>query len=77
VVSNGAKLFLREILRRNKAGLEGSVIAYPSLMERATFDGMFASTLLTLFFVPVAYTLLGDLQIKIRNLLTKSKKQIT
>jgi HAE1 family hydrophobic/amphiphilic exporter-1 len=46
-------------------------------MGRATFGGMFASTLLTLFVVPVAYTLLDDLQIKITNLLTKGKKQIT
>jgi HAE1 family hydrophobic/amphiphilic exporter-1 len=31
-------------------------------MGRATFGGMFASTLLTLFVVPVAYTLLDDFQ---------------
>jgi HAE1 family hydrophobic/amphiphilic exporter-1 len=37
-------------------------------MGRATFGGMFASTLLTLFVVPVAYTLLDDLQEKLRNL---------
>jgi len=37
-------------------------------MGRATFGGMFASTLLTLFIVPVAYTLLDDLQNKLRNL---------
>jgi HAE1 family hydrophobic/amphiphilic exporter-1 len=37
-------------------------------MGRATFGGMFASTLLTLFVVPVAYTLLDDLQEKLRRL---------
>ncbi len=37
-------------------------------MGRATFGGMFASTLLTLFVVPVAYTLLDDLQNKMRIL---------
>jgi len=37
-------------------------------MGRATFGGMFASTLLTLFIVPVAYTLLDDLQEKLRSL---------
>jgi HAE1 family hydrophobic/amphiphilic exporter-1 len=37
-------------------------------MGRATFGGMFASTLLTLFIVPVAYTLLDDLQEKLRRL---------
>jgi HAE1 family hydrophobic/amphiphilic exporter-1 len=36
-------------------------------MGRATFGGMFVSTLLTLFIVPVAYTLLDDLQRKIKN----------
>ena len=41
-------------------------------MGRATFGGMFASTLLTLFIVPVVYTLLDDLQKKI-NLLFKKK----
>jgi HAE1 family hydrophobic/amphiphilic exporter-1 len=35
-------------------------------MGRATFGGMFISTLLTLFVVPVAYTLLDDLQRKIK-----------
>jgi HAE1 family hydrophobic/amphiphilic exporter-1 len=35
-------------------------------MGRATFGGMFASTLLTLFVVPVAYTLLDDLQEKVK-----------
>jgi multidrug efflux pump subunit AcrB len=38
-------------------------------MGRATFGGMFASTLLTLFIVPVAYTLLDDLQEKVKSLL--------
>jgi HAE1 family hydrophobic/amphiphilic exporter-1 len=42
-------------------------------MGRATFGGMLASTLLTLFVVPVAYTLLDDFQGKIRNLLRKEK----
>jgi HAE1 family hydrophobic/amphiphilic exporter-1 len=40
-------------------------------MGRATFGGMFASTLLTLFVVPVVYTLFDDLQRKIKNLLKK------
>jgi Cu/Ag efflux pump CusA len=35
---------------------------------------MFASTLLTLFVVPVAYTLLDDLQEKLRNLFKKKVK---
>ncbi len=35
-------------------------------MGRATFGGMFASTLLTLFVVPVAYTLVDDLRRKMR-----------
>jgi HAE1 family hydrophobic/amphiphilic exporter-1 len=43
-------------------------------MGRATFGGMFASTLLTLFIVPVAYTLLDDLQLKLRALPRKKKK---
>lgn len=43
-------------------------------MGRAIFGGMFASTLLTLFIVPVAYTLLDDLQHKLRNLPRKMKK---
>jgi len=34
-------------------------------MGRATFGGMFASTLLTLFVVPVAYTLIDDIRIKV------------
>jgi HAE1 family hydrophobic/amphiphilic exporter-1 len=42
-------------------------------MGRATFGGMFASTLLTLFIVPVAYTLIDDIQNKLRNLLRKGK----
>ncbi len=36
-------------------------------MGRATFGGMFLSTLLTLFVIPVAYTLLDDLQEKIKR----------
>jgi HAE1 family hydrophobic/amphiphilic exporter-1 len=43
-------------------------------MGRATFGGMFVSTLLTLFVVPVAYTLLDDLQEKMKNLLKRKKK---
>jgi Cu/Ag efflux pump CusA len=43
-------------------------------MGRATFGGMFVSTLLTLFVVPVAYTLLDDLQEKLKNLLKKKRK---
>ena len=43
-------------------------------MGRATFGGMFASTLLTLFVVPVAYTLLDDLQEKVKILLKKRGK---
>ena len=43
-------------------------------MGRATFGGMFASTLLTLFVVPVTYTLLDDLQEKIKILLKGKKK---
>ncbi|NWF94392.1 MAG: efflux RND transporter permease subunit [Syntrophaceae bacterium] len=42
-------------------------------MGRATFGGMFASTLLTLFVIPVAYTLLDDLQRKMSNLFGKKK----
>jgi HAE1 family hydrophobic/amphiphilic exporter-1 len=42
-------------------------------MGRATFGGMFASTLLTLFVVPVAYTLLDDLQGKVRIFFTKPR----
>jgi HAE1 family hydrophobic/amphiphilic exporter-1 len=44
-------------------------------MGRATFGGMFASTLLTLFVVPVAYTLLDDFQGKIQNWLRKGRRQ--
>jgi HAE1 family hydrophobic/amphiphilic exporter-1 len=40
-------------------------------MGRATFGGMFASTLLTLFVVPIAYTLLDDLQAKVRSFFRK------
>jgi HAE1 family hydrophobic/amphiphilic exporter-1 len=40
-------------------------------MGRATFGGMFASTLLTLFIVPVVYTLLDDLQEKVKTLLKR------
>ncbi|MGQ9777882.1 MAG: efflux RND transporter permease subunit [Thermodesulfobacteriota bacterium] len=43
-------------------------------MGRATFGGMFASTLLTLFVVPIAYTLLDDLQRKMKNLLKRGEK---
>jgi len=43
-------------------------------MGRATFGGMFVSTLLTLFVVPVAYTLLDDLQEKMKILLKGKKK---
>jgi len=44
-------------------------------MGRATFGGMFASTLLTLFIVPVAYTLLDDVQNRMGILLKKRKPQ--
>jgi HAE1 family hydrophobic/amphiphilic exporter-1 len=37
-------------------------------MGRATFGGMFASTLLTLFVVPVAYTLIDDFQKGIKRI---------
>ncbi len=43
-------------------------------MGRATFGGMFASTLLTLFVVPVVYTLFDDIQGGIKNLLKRGKK---
>jgi HAE1 family hydrophobic/amphiphilic exporter-1 len=46
-------------------------------MGRATFGGMFLSTLLTLFVVPVAYTLLDDLQEKTKKLFKRKKKQVT
>jgi hypothetical protein len=44
-------------------------------MGRATFDGMFASTLLTLFVVPVSYTMLDDLQENLKSLLKKKRKK--
>jgi hypothetical protein len=40
-------------------------------MGRATFGGMFASTFLTLFVVPVAYTLIDDLQIRVKRLFAR------
>jgi len=43
-------------------------------MGRAIFGGMFASTLLTLFIVPVAYTLIDDFQKKVNTLLKRRKK---
>jgi hydrophobic/amphiphilic exporter-1 (mainly G- bacteria), HAE1 family len=45
-------------------------------MGRATFGGMFASTLLTLFIVPVAYTLLDDLQGKMKNVFKAKRKMM-
>jgi HAE1 family hydrophobic/amphiphilic exporter-1 len=45
-------------------------------MGRATFGGMFASTLLTLFVVPVGYTLFDDLQEKLKSLLKKKRKKM-
>jgi multidrug efflux pump subunit AcrB len=44
-------------------------------MGRATFGGMFASTLLTLFVVPVAYMVLDDFQNRIKILLKRKKEQ--
>ncbi|MGQ9644914.1 MAG: efflux RND transporter permease subunit [Thermodesulfobacteriota bacterium] len=44
-------------------------------MGRATFGGLFASTLLTLFVVPVAYTLLDDVQNRVRVLVRRKKPQ--
>jgi HAE1 family hydrophobic/amphiphilic exporter-1 len=44
-------------------------------MGRATFGGMFASTLLTLFIVPVAYTLLDDVQNRMRVLSKRRRPQ--
>jgi HAE1 family hydrophobic/amphiphilic exporter-1 len=44
-------------------------------MGRATFGGIFASTLLTLFVVPVAYTLLDDVQNRMGILLKRRKPQ--
>lgn len=43
-------------------------------MGRATFGGMLASTLLTLFIVPVVYTLVDDLQKKGITLFLRKKK---
>jgi HAE1 family hydrophobic/amphiphilic exporter-1 len=43
-------------------------------MGRATFGGIFVSTLLTLFVVPVVYTLLDDLKGKVKILLKGKKK---
>jgi multidrug efflux pump subunit AcrB len=40
-------------------------------MGRATFGGMFASTLLTLFVVPVAYTIVDDFQNWLKRLFRK------
>ncbi len=37
-------------------------------MGRATFGGLFASTLLTLFVIPVAYTLLDDILLKVKRI---------
>lgn len=46
-------------------------------MGRATFGGMFASTLLTLFVVPVAYTLLDDVQAGIKRFLkSRAAKEV-
>ncbi len=42
-------------------------------MGRATFGGMFASTLLTLFVVPVAYTLIDDIRLRMIRFLKKGK----
>ncbi|MBM4305371.1 MAG: efflux RND transporter permease subunit, partial [Deltaproteobacteria bacterium] len=42
-------------------------------MGRATFGGMFASTLLTLFVVPVAYTILDDLRIWVKRIFRGEK----
>jgi hypothetical protein len=38
---------------------------------------MFISTLLTLFVVPVAYTLIDDLQRKVKTFFTRNQKQLT
>jgi multidrug efflux pump subunit AcrB len=43
-------------------------------MGRATFGGMFASTLLTLFVVPVAYTLLDDFHKGIKRVFNRGEK---
>lgn len=42
-------------------------------MGRATFGGMFASTLLTLFVVPVAYTLIDDIRLRMIRFLKRGK----
>ena len=42
-------------------------------MGRATFGGMFASTLLTLFVVPVAYTLLDDIRLWVIKIFKRQK----
>jgi HAE1 family hydrophobic/amphiphilic exporter-1 len=42
-------------------------------MGRATFGGMFASTLLTLFVVPVAYTLIDDFQKRIKSVFGRGR----
>lgn len=44
-------------------------------MGRATFGGMFASTLLTLFVVPVAYTLLDDIRLFVGRALGLEKNE--
>jgi HAE1 family hydrophobic/amphiphilic exporter-1 len=44
-------------------------------MGRATFGGMFASTLLTLFVVPVAYTLMDDIRLKVRKILRMERSE--
>jgi HAE1 family hydrophobic/amphiphilic exporter-1 len=46
-------------------------------MGRATFGGMFASTLLTLFVVPVAYTLLDDFQKGIKWVFSRGRGRTT
>jgi HAE1 family hydrophobic/amphiphilic exporter-1 len=46
-------------------------------MGRATFGGMFASTLLTLFVVPVAYTLLDDIQNRIKWVFGRRRGGVT
>ena len=43
-------------------------------MGRATFGGMFASTLLTLFVVPVAYTVLDDFQRGMKRVFSREKR---
>jgi HAE1 family hydrophobic/amphiphilic exporter-1 len=46
-------------------------------MGRATFGGMFASTLLTLFVVPVAYTLLDDFQKRIKSVFGRGRDTVS